>query len=404
MGPAASGERLQLETDLFKAFNESQRKAIVEVTAGPDGSWGGLREKFTVRHAGGDPVDVVANGWGTWTDMSDGGMFAELTPLLKREKAGAGTGTFIPGALEAFTGEDKVWGLPVSVSSDAIAYNIDLFDAAGLKHPPVNPDDKTWTMEKFQEYAQKLTRGSEQFGFGGVYSGFGTAGVADGSYFQQAPWDDKAKKGLMDAPTFQKGLQFWSDLETKLRAQPTAAESATLRGGQTTNVFLTGKIGMQAIFSIFPKEQVPFKWGLATLPSTGAGRNQSGRTFPLALHLGKSPRTDAAWEVLNWLTKPENGGRFPLTAGHAVSPLAKGGSDAAQKTRREQSGIDPKAWVLQAQYSQLSAGGMLKYPGWTTAGTELTPKFADFRAQKIGVGEYARTATETINRLLAPKR
>jgi multiple sugar transport system substrate-binding protein len=401
MGPAAAGaERFQLETELFQSFNQSRRDVAVEVAAGPGGSWNDLRAKFVVQHAGGQPLDLTQNAWGTWTDMAEGGMFTELTPLFKRDRIGFDL--FLPVAVEAYTADGKTWGMPITLSADALAYNADLFDAAGLPYPPVNPEDKAWTMERFLEVAQKLTRGGEQFGFGGSSSGFGTAGVSDGTYFQQLAWDDKRKKCLMDTPNFQKGLQYWQDLEVKYHVQPTADESAALRGGSTANVFLTGKIGMQVILTIFPKETASFRWGLATLPSSGAGRNASARMWPSGLHVGRSPRAEQAWEVLKWLTRPENGGRFPLTAGHAASPLVKGGSDLAQQLRREQSGVDPKAWVLQAQYSPLSASGMLKYANWPKAAEELDPRYKDFKAQKVGVAEYARLATDTVDRLLAP--
>src|SRR5205823_10963005 len=59
---------------------------------------------------------------------------------------------------------------------------------------------------------------------------------------------------------------------------------------------------------------------------------------------------EAAWQVLRWLQRPENAGRFPLTAGHVVSPLKNpAASDLAQKQYRDQFRIDPKAFLLQAQ-------------------------------------------------------
>jgi len=37
-------------------------------------------------HAGGTPLDIVRNGWGTWTDLADGGVLTELTPYFTRDK------------------------------------------------------------------------------------------------------------------------------------------------------------------------------------------------------------------------------------------------------------------------------------------------------------------------------
>jgi ABC-type glycerol-3-phosphate transport system substrate-binding protein len=399
---AAGSRENQLEIELFQSFNQSQQRVIADVEATGAPNWGALKEKFVVRHTGGDPVDLVINNWGTWKDLSDGGMLTELTPFVKRDKIDLGT--FIPSAVETHTDADKLWGMPVSMSVDAVAYNFDLFDAAGLPHPPVNPDDKSWTMEKFLEYAQKLTRGSEQFGFGGSYTGFGTVGVADGTFFGQLAWDDKQHKCLMDTPLFQKGMQYWLDLATRYHVQPTNDEATALRGGASGDIFLTGKIGMQVTLAPYPKDRATFRWGLATLPYSGTGRNVSSRMWATCLHAGKSARAAQSWEVLKWLTKPENGGRFPLVVNHAVSPLLKGGSDLAQKLRQQESGVDPKAWLLQAQYSPVSASGMLKYGEWPKAADELTPKYNDLKAQKIPVGEYARTAADTINRIVGPAR
>ena len=401
LGDAAS-DRVAQEKALFDTYHREGRGVLIEVEPTGANGWGGLKEKFIIRATGGDPADLVMNNWGTWADMSDGGMLTELTSLMKKDKIGYDL--FLPSSIESHSADGKLWGMPVSMSVDALAYNVDLLAAAGLQPPPVNPDDKTWTMERFLEYAQKMTRAAEQFGFGGSYTGFGTVGVADGTFFGQLAWDDKAKKCLMDTPAFQKGLQFWLDVAHRYHVQPDAQETAAIRAGTTGNIFQTGKIGMQVTLSPFPKEQTPFRWGLATLPYSGAGRNVSSRMWATALHMGRTKRVDQAWNFLSWLTKPENGGRFPLVAGHAVSPLVKGGSDIAQKRRQEESGVDPKAWLLQAQHSPVSGGGLLKYAAWNQASTELTPRWNDFRANKMSTTDYARAATEVFDRLVGGKK
>ena len=50
----------------------------------------------------------------------------------------------------------------MTISADAMAYNLDLFEAAGVKAPPQDPDDRSWTMEAFLDYARKLTKGTQQ--------------------------------------------------------------------------------------------------------------------------------------------------------------------------------------------------------------------------------------------------
>jgi multiple sugar transport system substrate-binding protein len=300
--------------------------------------------------------------------------------------------------VERYQSDGKQWGMPVSMSVDALTYNLDLFDAAGLKYPPLNPDDKSWTMEVFLEYAQRLTRGREQFGFSGSFSG-GWPHVEAGHWFGQAPFDDKRKKAMMDAPNFRKAVQFWLDLGHKYRVQPNAEEARAVGG------FNAGKIGMQVMWGTYKTGAVPFRWALATLPYSGPGRNMSGRMAPVGLHMGRTPRAAQAWEVFKWLTRPENGARFPLTGGHSASPLVRGGSDLAQRLRREESGgVDHKAYVLQAQYSPLSAGGMHRYPNFPKVDEQLLAKWKDLQEQRIGVDEYCRAATEISDQQLVPRR
>ena len=94
----------------------------------------------TTRAASGQPQDFVESGGFAWVGFAEQGMFTELTPLFKRDKIDRPR-LFFPEAVSINSKEGKIWGWPSSVSADAIAVNLDLFDAAGLKSPPVNPDD-----------------------------------------------------------------------------------------------------------------------------------------------------------------------------------------------------------------------------------------------------------------------
>jgi multiple sugar transport system substrate-binding protein len=397
LSQSAGGDaRHEQEQKLFSDFNAQNPRVQVEIVV-VGGAGGGVlaKEKFIVSGAGGQPVDLVQNSWGVWTDLSEAGAITEQTPFFKRDKISLSE--FIEGAVQAYTVDGKIWATPVSVSADALFYNADLFQALGLPEPPQNPEDKTWTMDKFLEVAQKLTRGTEQFGHGGGVSSFNGQGLSCGTYFGQQAWDDSRRKCLMDQPSSMKGLQFFQDIIWKQRVAPTADQATALRGS-APNVLYTGKVAMNQIGPFNPPK-LEFKWGIAALPYSGSGKNQSARIWPHALHMGKVANPDAPWEVLKWLTKPENGGRFPLTAGHAVSPLVKGGSDIAQRTYLQTHGVDAKAFALQAQNTKPSGNGLLKYKTWPDIDKELTPLYTQVQNNQLSVGEYARRATEVIDRL-----
>lgn len=400
-----SVERQQMEQELFADVTRDLPHITMEVSGA--GNWDQTKEKFLISHAAGTPIHIVQAGWSTWLDMWSQGSIVELSALFKRDKIDMAN-TFIETAIFQWQYEGKVGGMPVSTSADAMAYHTELFAAAGLRPPPVDPTATWWNMDTFLEYAKKLTdRNKLQFGFGGGFAGSNTGGYTTATYFGQGPWDDTKKKCLMDTATFQKGLQFWKDVRDVHRVQPTSQESTQIRGGQSINVFFTGKVGMQVV--LIAQAALPFKWATATLPYSGppGSKNVSGRIHNHSLLMGqtKEAEREATWQVFRWMLKPENGGRFPRTAGHVVSPLKNpAASEVSQKRYREQLGVDPKPYLLQAQTTRPSGWGMTKYANFSKVGPEIDGRYnKEFLADKLGVKEYATWVTKYVDDNLGAK-
>lgn len=358
-----------------------------------------VNTQLTTRAAAGTAQDMVESGGFAWVGFAEQGFFTELTPLFKRDKVD--TKAFLPEALSINSKEGKIWGWPSSVSADGIAYNMDLFDAAGLKYPPTNPDDTSWTMDKLLDNAQKLTKGRDQFGLGNAFGlDFWTAGT----FFGQGPWDDPNRKAQTNTPNYIKGLQFALDMRDKFRVVPTAEEGANLLGTLRGPLFISGKIGMQGV-GPFLIDKPPFRWGLATLPYSGTGRNIAGRQWAHGLFMGKvsTAQQNGVWEVYKWLLKPENAGRYVVMNGHAVSALAKGGSDIPQQAYKDRSGADVKAYTLSAQYSKASGWGLLNYASYNDIDREHQPLWADLIGNKIPPGDYAQRAAALWDRGMGKK-
>ena len=402
--PSGKGATLQLasrrtggsdsakaEQALYDEFSTQNPGVKVEINFGSD-----TEQVLLTHHAGGAPLDFVENDWGTWSDLASKQVIAELTPYFNQAKIPLSI--FVNQAVQNYSLQNKFYGEPVSMSVDAIGYNVDLFDANGIDHPPVDPKDTSWTMEKFQAIAQKLTKGDgSQFGWGGSANGYNTAGITNGTYFGMPGWDDPAQKSRYDAPEWSTGAQYWLDMTNKFRVNPTSDQAKALRGN-LPSVFASGKIGMDVVYAI-SWTQVPFKWALATMPYSGKGDNISGRMYPHGLHMeASSPNKDQVWAILQWLTKPENGGRYPLIAGHSVSPLVNGGSDLAQKTRQQQWGVDPKAFLLMSQTLLPSGTGILKYANWPNiAKDQLTPLYTQVTQLKMTPQDYGTQAAKIVN-------
>ncbi|WP_375451676.1 ABC transporter substrate-binding protein [uncultured Devosia sp.] len=91
-----------------------------------------------------------------WTrDLARSGLIADLGPSIAANPPGAGIEDFL--AIELATLDGKVYGVPWTADTFALAYRPDLLQAAGVTLPD------TW--EELTSAAQALTSGDGQYGF-----------------------------------------------------------------------------------------------------------------------------------------------------------------------------------------------------------------------------------------------
>ena len=82
----------------------------------------------------------------------------------------------------------KILGMPITMSVDAMAYNVDLFEANGINPLPVDLDDTDWNMETFLDLATKLTNDDRtQFGHGGGITCSNGGGIGTGTFWGAGP-------------------------------------------------------------------------------------------------------------------------------------------------------------------------------------------------------------------------
>jgi ABC-type glycerol-3-phosphate transport system substrate-binding protein len=77
------------------------------------------------------------------------------------------SGDFFPQALQLFTYQGQLWGLPSDITPFVVEFNKDLFDAEGLDYP-----ENDWTWDDFLATTVALTRGdgdTKQYGFVAEY-------------------------------------------------------------------------------------------------------------------------------------------------------------------------------------------------------------------------------------------
>jgi len=130
----------------YEAANEGIEVELVQVP------WAELGDKLGVAIAGKSwpdiaPVDI--SGSAVSIDHIEQGVVEPLDGFLdKDEKA-----DFYENALDAYTYDGKLYGIPNSITLHSMLLNLDLFEEAGVT-PPENGE---WTYDEFLEAAKKLT-------------------------------------------------------------------------------------------------------------------------------------------------------------------------------------------------------------------------------------------------------
>jgi multiple sugar transport system substrate-binding protein len=138
----------------------------------------------------------------------------------------------------ATPGEGAIYGLPKDIGPFALAYNKDLFDAAGITAPP---SDDPWTWDEFVAAARQLTHGE---GADKVY-GSAPYSLESAVWSNGADWlnADHTEVTVAD-PAFVEALQWVADLIVVEGVVPTAEEEGSLGSYQR---FLDGKIAMMGV-------------------------------------------------------------------------------------------------------------------------------------------------------------
>lgn len=135
-------------------------------------------------------------------------------------------------------GTGAIYGLPKDIGPFALAYNKDLFDAAGITAPT---DDAPWTWDEYEAAAAKLTTGSgNDTVYGSTPFSLESAVWSNGGDWLNA---DRTKV-TVDDPKFVEALQWVADLNLVDHVVPSAEEQSALPDYQR---FVDGKVAMMGI-------------------------------------------------------------------------------------------------------------------------------------------------------------
>ncbi|MBO0994724.1 ABC transporter substrate-binding protein [Bacillus sp. SD088] len=248
-------------------------------------------QKQTVMFSAGTPYDVIQFAEQSLAYASRG-VLEDLTPYIEKDDD-VDLSQYYDVAIDAYTHNDKVYGMPLRVSSTIMLYNKDLFDKHDLEYP-----NEDWTWDDVTE-AAKIITDPEEGVFGVSGQGGWWAGTAQSlhSYGGSVLSEDKTEFNL-DSPESLTAIEKMQELSWDLDVAPTSTQVP-----EGVDLWISGKIGMQIDgpwWIISSQKNADFDWDITTAP---AGTQESAPIFSNAFHMAKdSKNKDAAWEVISFWT------------------------------------------------------------------------------------------------------
>jgi multiple sugar transport system substrate-binding protein len=254
---------------------------------------------------------------------------------------------------------DQLWGLPRNGAPNAMYYNADMFDEAGIAYP-----DDTWDWAKYLEAATALTQrddGGRAIQLGGARGEWvNWVWQAGGDIFNE----DKTKC-LLGAPEAIEGLQFVQDL---VLTHKVAASPEDLADQTEQEMFLAGRLATffsaRGVLSAIC--QTDFRFDAAITPK---GKVRMARTNdgPTSVWAG-SPNQEAALELMRFLASDEaqrlymeiTGGAFPswksLTSeewftGYTCGQASGAGINTAFRTEIEEGWV--QTWPTHPRWPEI---------------------------------------------------
>jgi len=135
-----SGAEAKALEKVIADFNKSQKAIKVVGVSSPD-----AQKQLTSMSSSNGSFDISDNFGNTVGSWASKGIIAPLDDYLKSD--GVDTSQFAPSALQQMKYDGKIYALPIAVHTQALMYNKDIFQKAGLQ-PPTSMDELAADIKK----------------------------------------------------------------------------------------------------------------------------------------------------------------------------------------------------------------------------------------------------------------
>ncbi|MBK8135635.1 MAG: sugar ABC transporter substrate-binding protein [Chloroflexi bacterium] len=284
-----------LHFKLARQYEADHPGTFVEVALYP--SRGFATRVFTAIAAGQGP-DIWYHYYAP--EIAQQGFLADLTPYVE---ASGLADTWFPSAARRAVFDGKFYGVPRDAVSGFIAYNKDIFDAAGMPYP-----EEGWTVADYRETAKALADpANDVYGAGAIEGGDGCLQWSTFSFNLGAEItsdDGRQVVGYLDSPETVNAMRWCLELVTE--DQSVTPVEMMDQFGEVT--FMSGQVAMQHISDWeIPAlmEQDDFNWGVVAPPRFDENTEVIPWADSYVYYMWEgSPHKDAAWGLLEFLTGP----------------------------------------------------------------------------------------------------
>jgi multiple sugar transport system substrate-binding protein len=289
---------------VLSRFQKDFPGVTIDATMAP---YAEIVNKVNVETVAGTAPDVYQTDYVQIPIYSARGALKDLSDLAKKD---ARAMTNIANLLDLFREPDnRIFGLPATLTSTAVLYNKQLFDRYQVKYPDENLEWNPRDGGTFLKTAQQLTRPGEGL-WGWWWSGQGTADTLSWLKQNNASWLDKTRtKADMLKPEALAAFDWMHAMIHKYTVSPKPQDAPLVdnaRGGRHW-LFLQGKVAMVYLLlgqeSAWTKEQIDQSAGLvkvdvAVLPK---GVKRASGTNSVPWHISSTAKEpELAWEFLKW--------------------------------------------------------------------------------------------------------
>jgi ABC-type glycerol-3-phosphate transport system substrate-binding protein len=288
-------------TKIIERFHQSQSDVKMEVVLvpGPD-----VPAKLATAIAGGEPPDAVRLGGPAVNSLFiTNGHAAALDDWDPK----IGTYDWLPGAQKAVTRNGKMYAMPVNSGVQALIYNKDVYQKAGL-----DPEKPPATLDQLLEVAGKISAG----GGGQVWGHYtltAPTSQTGSDYFPTILWafggkeiSEDGTKVVFNSPEGVEALGWYKQLIER-KGMPVKQVNEI----QMLNDYLTGNVGSMGVFPavVARVAGANFKSGSAKLPSGPKGQ-VAPLGFGTIMVLDKGKNREAGWAFARFIGLEAANGAF----------------------------------------------------------------------------------------------